>query len=127
MADTTFRGSDHLRLVEVTIPAGLPALSEPVNLTHWRLAGIRMPSEWVAADLAFIESPDGGVNYPFLPVVGPHINAFDVIGGVSFRVDEAMLRPFRYIRLQSVGVGAGNNNPIDQTAPRVLGLLLIPG
>ena len=121
------RGTDHLRLVEVTIPAGLPPLSEAVDLRHWRLAGIRMPSEWVAADLAFLESPDNGVAYPFLPVIGPHLNAVDVTGGVSFRIDEAMLRPFRFIRLQSVGQGAGNTNPVDQGAPRTLGLLLIPG
>jgi hypothetical protein len=125
MADQDFAGSaDRLYVKEATIANG-GHTSAAVNVAGFRIAGIRMPSAWTAADIAFSESPDGTETY---------LSVFDdsgaqvlvtVAASSSVRLDEGLLAPYRSIKVRSVTAGTGVST-VAQGAERVIDLYCVP-
>lgn len=112
-------------LKTATILAGATGLSDVVDLGGYRLVGIEMPAAWTAANLTFqaLSSQfntyqnlydDGGTEVTVTAAASRNI---------GFRSDlTLLLMSYRFIKLRSGTTGS----PVDQTATRLLGLVLIP-
>ena len=103
--------------VTATIASGATGLSAAVDLREYgTLIGISMPGTWVAANLTFQTSADGGTTYQnFYDSVG---NEYTVTAAASrnIMINAADFLGVRYLKIRSGTSGT----PVNQTASRDL-------
>ena len=98
--------------------------SEAVDLEHYELAGLIMPSAWTAAAITLLAAD--GPNATFAQVVddaGTELSitvAASQIIGIGTEVKQGAVRALKWVKLRSGTAGV----PVNQAADRTIHLLL---
>lgn len=109
-----------MKTLEVTIEANT-SISDAVRLNGWKIARIKFPDAWTAANITFQESYDGET----------YANAYDSSGEISISVTAGVSRAFsgetllpavKYLKVRS-GTAV---TPVAQSAERVITLICTP-
>lgn len=111
--------------VAYTIPTGITGLGPQVDLGGYRLSGLVLPSDWVAAAISFqVQDPNSGMSFELEDDTRTAISITSGAGSVALVLVDtaAALLPFRFVKLRSGLFGAA----VDQTASPTLTLLLDP-